>query len=72
METQDLALIEKHRKDNYQLDKLYKDHLEVGKKIDQLEASKGLGANEEQELHDLKKAKLDGRDQLEQLLAGLR
>ena len=72
MEAQDLELIEKHRKDNYQLDRLIKEHDEIGARIEKLEATKGLGANEETELHDLKKKKLEGRDQLEGILAGLR
>ncbi|MDX2469104.1 MAG: YdcH family protein [SAR324 cluster bacterium] len=72
MEAQDIAIVEKHRKDNYQLDRLFKEHQEIGARIEKLEASKGLGANEEAELHDLKKKKLEGRDQLEEILVGLR
>ena len=72
MEKKDLELIEKHRKDNYQLDRLWKEHLKLDERIEKLEAAKGLGANEEKELHQLKKDKLEGRDKLEQILAGLR
>ncbi len=72
MEKADLTLIEKHRKDNYQLDKLFKEHLELKERIHKMEGAKGLGANEEKELHLLKKKKLDGREKLEDLLKELR
>ena len=72
MEAQDLKLIEQHRKANYQLDKLWKDHQALETKINKMEAAKGLSADEEKELHTLKKKKLDGRDQLEKMLAPLR
>ena len=72
MEAKDLEIIESNRKDNYQLDRLYKEHLDLEAQIDKLEAAKGLGAEEEKQLHNLKKQKLDGREQLEGILQGLR
>ncbi len=72
MEASDLKLIEQHKKANYQLDKLWKTHQELEAKINKLEAAKGLSADEEKELHQLKKKKLEGRDHLEKLLAPLR
>ena len=72
MERNDLALIDANRKTNYDLDRVYKDHMALGNKIDRLESAKALGPNEEQELHDMKKEKLGLRENLEKILDGLR
>ena len=72
MEAKDIKIIEKHRKTNYELDKLYREHEELETKVDELELRKGLSANEEKELHELKKLKLAGRDRIEEILQTLR
>lgn len=72
MEAADLELIEKHRKDNYDLDRLMKDHESLEQQISKLESAKGLGAEEEKKLHNLKKEKLQGRDAIEKFLTSVR
>ena len=72
MEPSDLTIIENNRKDNYQLDRLWKEHQDLESRIDKMEAAKGLGANEEKQLHQLKKEKLDGKEKLEKILVDLR
>ena len=72
MEKIDLDLIEQHRKGNYQLDRLTKDHQALEAEIEALEKTKGLSAEDEKKLHNLKKVKLEGRDQLEEILKTLR
>jgi len=72
LEQNDLALIEKFRKTNYDLDRLYRDHLMLEDKINSLEAASGLGAEEQKKLNSLKKTKLSGRDRMEAILRPLR
>lgn len=72
MEAKDLELIEQHRAGNYQLDRLVKEHDELEAQIAEMEKGKGLGHNEEKKLHDLKKKKLDGREEIEKILKDLR
>ena len=73
MEARDLELIEKHRKENYELDRLYKEHIKLEEEIEALTNSRvGLSAEEDKRLHQLKKTKLDGRDQMERILESLR
>lgn len=72
MEQQDIKIIEKHRKENYELDRLFKTHEEYEKKINDLELRKGLSVKEEKELHELKKLKLAGKDKIEAILENLR
>ena len=72
MEQRDLDLIEKHRKDNYDLNRLATEHGELGAQIEKLESAKGLADNEQIDLHKLKKKKLDGKDKIEKILATLR
>ncbi len=72
MEAADINLIQKHRNSNYALDKLYREHERLGEEIDKLDSGKGLGADEQGKLHALKKNKLQGRDDIEAILATLR
>jgi len=72
MEKSDIELVEKHRATNYELDRLYREHIKFEGKIEDLEARKGLSANESKELVELKKLKLTGRDKIEDILKTLR
>jgi len=72
METQDIELINQHRKGNYNLDRLMKDHDALDEQINQLEKTKGLSDDDTIRLHAIKKQKLEGRDQIEQILVSLR
>ena len=71
MEAKDIQLIEENSKDNYRLDRLYREHLELENSIKNL-TNKGLGANEQKELNLMKKKKLEGREELEKILETLR
>lgn len=72
MEESDLELIRKHAKDNNKLDCLYKEHIRLGDEIDQLQASKIRSQDMDRKIRELKKIKLNGRDQMEQILQTLR
>ena len=72
MEAKDLELIEKHRATNYELGRLYTRHLALNEEVTALESKKVLTPEEERRLHDIKKAKLEGRDKIENILSGLR
>ena len=71
MEQNELDLIEKHRKDNYELDKLYQEHQKLGKETDSLEAVKVFTTAESIKLHKLKKTKLEVRDKIAKILKTL-
>ena len=72
MEATDLVLIEKHRKTDYNLDRLFREHERLGVEIDKLDSGKVLSADERVKLNALKKNKLRGRDEIEAILAPLR
>jgi len=72
LEKKDLELIELHRKTNYDLEKLFQEHIVLESEIDKLEAVKVLTTSEEKKLHKFKKDKLDGRDKIEKILKKLR
>jgi uncharacterized protein len=72
LEEQDLELIKKHAKDNNQLDRLYKEHLRLEAKIDELQAIRIKSPEDEKELKQLKRIKLEGRDQMEMIFQTLR
>ena len=72
LEKKDLELIEKHRKDNYELDRLYEEHLRLDEEVTRLESLRVLTPEEQRQLSVLKKTKLDGRDQMERILSTLR
>lgn len=71
MEAKELELIEKYRKDNYQIDRLYREHVDLKGQVIVLENHKGLSPVEEKKLHNLKKEKLEGKEKLVKLLNGL-
>lgn len=68
MEAADLELIEKYKQENYELERLWTEHLDFEEKIEKLEGVTVLTSAEEQDLHKLKKLKLQGRDELEEIL----
>ncbi len=72
MEQADLDLIEKHAKENVQLDRLYKEHIRLEKEIDEIQSIRIKSSEEEKKLRELKKVKLEGRDQMEQIFQTLR
>lgn len=71
LEQHELDLINEHRKNNYELDKLYQKHQNLGKQADTLEAIKVLTTAESTKLHKIKKEKLDVRDKLSAILSTL-
>ncbi len=72
MEKQDLELIEKNRGSNYELDRLYTEHLELDKEVARLEQIKIQTPEEQKQLSVLKRTKLEGRDKIEIILETLR
>ncbi|MDT8446420.1 MAG: YdcH family protein [bacterium] len=72
MEAKDKELISQHRKSNYDLDRLMKEHDALEAEVESMEKTKGLSDDDEIRLHRLKKDKLEGRDQIEAILQTLR
>jgi len=72
LEQNDLELIEKHAKDNNRLDRLYKEHLQLEKEIETLQSLKIMSPAENKKLKELKKVKLAGRDEMENIFKTLR
>lgn len=72
MEKRDLELIEKHRETNYDLDRLYEEHIRLDTEVAELESKKYLTPEEKKQVAVLKKTKLDGRDKIEIILQTLR
>ncbi len=68
MEQRDLELIEKHITTDTNLKKLYEEHLDLEKRIEQINQKLTLTPAEEMEKKNLKKVKLMGRDQIEFIL----
>ncbi len=72
LEPTDLELIKEHAKSNNQLDRLYKEHLKLEAEIEELQAIRIKSPEDEKKLRKLKKVKLDGRDQMENIFQTLR
>ncbi|MBU2644119.1 MAG: hypothetical protein ABIK68_03765 [bacterium] len=72
MEQADLEIIEKHAKDNNKLDRLYKEHLRLEAEIEKIQSIRIKSHDEEKKLRQLKKLKLEGRDQMELIFQTLR
>lgn len=72
MEQADLDLIAKHAKDNNTLDRLYKEHMRLEEEIERLQSIRIKSPDDEKKLKQLKKTKLEGRDQMEQIFQTLR
>ena len=72
MEKTDIELLEKHAKDNNELDRLHKEHLRLETEIEKLLSIKIMSPTETQRLKKLKRQKLEGRDRMEQIFKTLR
>jgi len=72
LEQADLEIIEKHAKDNNKLDRLYKEHLRLEAEIEKIQSIRIKSHDEEKKLRQLKKLKLEGRDQMELIFQTLR
>lgn len=72
MEQRDLELIEKHRKMDAELNRLWQEHLEFEEQLDVFNKRVYLSPTEELERKTLQKKKLKGRDQIERILVRLR
>jgi len=72
MEQRDLELIHRHLEKDSGLRRLYEEHLDLEKKLDDLACKPYLTPAEEMERAKLKKIKLKGRDQMEAILSRLR
>lgn len=72
MEQADLDMIKSHAKDNNQLDRLYKEHVRLEGEIEKIQSIRIKSTDDEKKLRDLKKVKLEGRDQMEQIFQTLR
>ncbi|MBU3915010.1 DUF465 domain-containing protein [bacterium] len=72
MEKSDVELLEKYAKDNNELDRLSKEHIELEKKIEELQKVKIKTIAENKKLKELKHAKLVGRDRMEEIFDALR
>lgn len=72
MEQRDLELIKKHKNSDNQLGKLYNEHVDFEKQLDQYNNKSYLTANDEMQRKMLQKKKLLGRDQIETILAKYR
>ena len=72
MEESDLKLIEEYAKTNSELDRLFKEHLKLGKEIEALQGLKIMSPAESKQLKELKRVKLSGRDRMEEIFQELR
>ena len=72
MEQSDLKLIESYAKENVELDRLFQEHKRLEKEIDALQTIKIRSTAESQQLKELKRVKLSGRDRMEEILQSLR
>ncbi|NDV19796.1 DUF465 domain-containing protein [Pseudodesulfovibrio sp. JC047] len=68
MEAKDLELIEMHGAEDAQLKALWEQHATYGKMLAKLESKSYLSATETQEMKELKKKKLAGKTQLQNML----
>ena len=72
MEPNDIALIQANLEGNPELAKLWSEHLELEKKLDEMNQRVYLSTEEQVERKRMQKLKLAGRDRIEQILAELR
>lgn len=72
MEQRDLELIDKYKNSDNHLGKLYNEHVDFEKQLDQYNNKSYLTANDEMQRKTLQKKKLLGRDQIETILAKYR
>lgn len=71
MEAKELELVEKYRKDNYEVDHLYQEHVILKEKVLDFENMKGLSVSQEKEMKEMKVKKLEGKEKLLVLLNSL-
>ena len=72
MEQRDLELIKKYRESDEQLNRLYYEHVDYEKQLDEYNNKSYLSADDEMQRKMIQKKKLFGRDQIEMLLAKYR
>ncbi|MCF8032180.1 MAG: YdcH family protein [Desulfarculaceae bacterium] len=72
MEPNDVAMIQANLDDQPELAKLWSEHLELEKKLDEMNQRLYLTTEEQVERKQMQKLKLAGRDRIEQILAELR
>ena len=68
MEQRDLELIKKYVSQDDELQKLYREHLDLEERLEKFNRKSYLTPDEELEKKTLKKFKLKGRDQIEHIL----
>jgi len=68
METRDLELIKRHITTDSALKKLYEEHMDFEKRLEEFNQKIALSPQEELEKTNIKKHKLRGRDQIEFIL----
>ncbi len=68
MEQTELELVEKYKKENPELDKLWTAHLDYEKQLDELAKIQFPTIEDETKIKDIKKMKLAGKTRLNQLL----
>lgn len=68
MEKSDMELIEKYRQDDQELGTLWDEHCDFERQLDKLERKPFLSPEEQQTRNLLKRRKLAGRDQIENIL----
>ncbi|MBU1275110.1 MAG: DUF465 domain-containing protein [Proteobacteria bacterium] len=72
MDTTDMELIQANLDNDPELAKLWAEHLEMEKKLDDMNQRLYLSTEEQMERKRLQKLKLAGRDRIEQILTELR
>jgi uncharacterized protein len=72
MEDKDIDLIRQNLANDPELAKLWSEHLELEKKLDEMNQRVYLSSEEQVERKQMQKLKLAGRDRIEQILAELR
>ncbi|MCB2193594.1 MAG: DUF465 domain-containing protein [Deltaproteobacteria bacterium] len=72
MDRSDMELIKANLDKDPELAKLWADHLEMEKKLDEMNQRLYLSTEEQIERKQLQKLKLAGRDRIEQILATMR
>lgn len=72
MDQHEIDLLQKYAPQDPELKSLWDDHLIFEKKVEKLESKKYLSPDEQQELKQLKKQKLDGKTRLMDMLDKLK
>ncbi len=72
MESKDLKLIEELMKNDVELERLWSEHLDFERRLEEMNRKPYLTSEEQVEQARLKKLKLAGRDRIEAILAAHR